>query len=211
MAPAGLLTDRPRRLGWLIALALLASMVGAGRLAAEDEDGPLRVSGGPYRGTVLDGQTGRPLASAAVVILWQRLDEQIEGLRRLSAAREAFTDENGEFVHDVAALERRLPPRTLAPRILIYRPGYEALPSTPQLFPPGAPASRFAAPGGLVRLAPVGDDEDRAEALNTFVGMLNAAQLFLSPDLPETGNLIRSELQALGAPRPRGARPGGRR
>jgi len=200
-----------RRLPAVIALMLLILAAGSGRGLAEDEDAPLRISAGPYRGTVIDEKTGQPLPSVAVVILWQRLDDQIEGLRRLSAARETFTNESGEFVHDVAAIERRLPPRTFAPRILIYRPGYASLPSTPQLFPPGVPASRFAGPGAEVRLAPLTDYEDRAEALNTFVGMLNAAQLFPSPDLPETGELIRFEVRALGAPPPTPVAPGGGR
>ena len=208
MAPASLLRSRARRLGWLGLFAALASMDGAGCLAAEDEDAPLSVFGYSYRGRVMDERTGRPVASAAVVILWQRLDDQVRGLRRLAAAREIFTDDNGEFVHDFAALERQLPRGTLAPRILIYRPGYETLPSPPRLFPPGIAAGRFSAPGVLVRLAPLGDEHDPAEALNAFVAMLNAAQLFPSPRLPETGDMIRAELQTLRAPRPDGARPG---
>lgn len=202
---------RLRLPGGLIALMLLVLPAGAGRGLAQDEDAPLRISAGPYRGTVIDEKTGHPLPSVAVVILWQRLDDEIQGLRRLSAARETFTNESGEFIHDVAAIERRLPPRTFAPRILIFRPGYESLPNKPQLFPPGVPASRFVGPGVEVRLVPLADYEDRAEALNTFVGMLNAAQLFLSPDLPETGELVRFELQTLAVPPPRPPAPGGGR
>jgi hypothetical protein len=200
-----------RGLPGLVALMLLVLAAGAGRGFAEEKDAPLRISAGPYRGTVIDEKTGQPLPSVAVVILWQRPDDEIQGLRRLSAARETFTNETGEFIHDVAAIERSLPPRTFAPRILIFRPGYEPLPGKPQLFPPGVAASRFAGPGAEVRLVPIADYEDRAEAFNTFVGMLNAAQLFPSPDLPETGELIRFELRALAVPPPRPPAPGGDR
>jgi len=193
------------------ALALLMLAVAGSVSATEDEDAPLRVSAGPYRGVVVDGQTGQPLPSVVVIILWQRLDEQIQGLRRLIGAREVFTNEKGEFLHDVASAEARFPPRTFAPRIMIFRPGYAPLPSTPQLFPPGVAASRFAGPGARVSLAPVTDHEDRAEAFNTFVGMLNASQLFPATELPETSELIRFELQSLGVRPAQPATPGGSR
>jgi len=160
---------------------------------------------------VVDGKTGQPIPSVAVVILWQRFDDQIQGLRRLVAAREVFTNELGEFTHAVAAVERQLPARTLAPRIVMFRPGYAPLPDTPQLFPPGVAAGRFAGAGAEVRLDPVSAYEDRSEAFNTFVGMLSAAQLFPPTELPETSELIRYELQSLGVKPVRPVSPGGGR
>jgi hypothetical protein len=188
----------PRVLIEVVALAVLMS---AGSVLAQDDDLPLQPSAGPYRGLVVDDRTGRPLPAAAVIILWQRLDDQIQGLRRLAGAREAFTNENGEFVHDV---------RTFAPRIVIFRPGYAPLPSRPQLFPPGVAAARFAVAGPAVRLTPVGDYEDRAEAFNTFIAMLSAAQLFPATELPETSELIRFELESLGARPMKPGPPGSR-
>ena len=201
MATARLLIERVWRVGSLIALVLLGTVTPP--IGAEDDDQPLRVATGPYRGTVVDEKTGQPLPSAAVIILWQRLDEQTQGLRRLSAAQETFTNEKGEFVHEVAAVEGRLPPRTFAPRIMIFRPGYAPVPSRPQLFPPGVAAIRFAGPGTEVRLTPVTDYEDQAEAFNTFVAMLSATQLFPPTELPETWDLIRHELESLGARTPK--------
>jgi hypothetical protein len=192
----------------LTGIMMVVLAAGLGPAGADDEDAPLRVSAAPYRGTVVDETTGQPLPSAAVIILWQRLDDQIQGLRRLSAAREVFTNEKGEFVHDVTAVEGRLPPRTFAPRVMIFRPGYMPLPSQPQLFPPGVPATRFAGAGAEVRLSPVRDDEDRAEALNVFIAMLSAAQLFQPADLPETFELIRFELRSFGAEPLRAPAPG---
>jgi hypothetical protein len=159
---------------------------------------------------VVDDRTDLPLPSVAVIILWQRLDDQIQGLRRLSGAREAFTDEKGEFVHDVRSLELRLAPKSFAPRIVIFRPGYAPLPRQPQLFPPGVAATRFAEAGAVVKLVPVTDYEDRAEAFNTFIAMLSAAQLFPPTELPETSELIRFELESLGARPMKPAVPGGR-
>jgi hypothetical protein len=188
----------------LALLALLASGPGV----RADEDTPLRVATTPYRGTVVDGKTGQPIPAVAVVILWQRFDDQIQGLRRLVAAREVFTNEKGEFTHEVAAVERQLPARTLAPRIVMFRPGYVPLPDMPQLFPPGVAAGRFAGAGAEVRLDPVSAYEDRSEAFNTFIGMLSAAQLFPPTGLPETSELIRYELQTLGVKPARPASPG---
>jgi len=194
----------------LIGAVVLTLLVNAGTVSAQDDDIPLRPSPGPYRGVVVDDKTGQPLPSAAVIILWQRLDDQIQGLRRLSGAREVFTNEQGEFVHDVRSVEGRLPPRTFAPRIVIFRPGYAPLPSRPQLFPPGVAAARFAEAGASVSLTPVTDYEDRAEAFNTFIAMLSAAQLFPPTELPETSELIRFELESLGARPMKPATPSGR-
>jgi len=206
MAPARVLSLMARPLCGVLVLILV---VCADPILAQDEDIPLRAPAGPYRGTVIDEKTGQPVLSAAVVILWQRLDDQIQGLRRLAAAQEAFTNEKGEFVHDVAAVEGRLPPRTFAPRIIIFRPGYAPLPSKPQLFPPGVPASPFSGAGSQVRLVSVSEYEDRAEAFNTFIAMLSASQLFPATELPETWDLIRFELESLGARPPKPAAPGG--
>jgi hypothetical protein len=205
MATTRVLISQSLLLGLFI---LLVSLTSTPAVSPADDDVPLRIAPGPYRGTVVDEKTGRPLASVAVIIVWQRLDDQIQGLRRLAAAREVFTNEKGEFVHEVAALERQLPPRTFAPRIVMFRPGYAPLPDTPQLSPPGVPAGRFAGAGAEVRLAPVAAHDDRTEAFNTFIGVLSAVQLFPPTELPETSELIRYELQTLGVKPARPPAPG---
>ncbi len=65
--------------------------------------------------------------------------------------------------------------------------------------------------GSQVRLVPVSDYEDRAEAFNTFVAMLSASQLFPATELPETSDLIRFELESFGARPPKPIAPGGTR
>lgn len=208
MAPSNVLRGSTWGSVGLVLLVLLASW-GAG--LAQDEGVPLGAPGGPYRGTVLDERTGGPVPEAVVVILWQRLDDQIQGLRRLAAAAETFTDARGEFALDVLAVEQRLASRSLAPRIVIFRPGYAPVPRTPQLRPPGVPASGFGGAGAVVRLARVADYEERSEALNTFVAMLSAAQLFPGPEVPQTSALIRFELESLGVKPPTPMRPPGGR
>ena len=183
-----------------VLIAMVTLLLASAEVAIpQDDDVPLRPAAGPYRGIVVDDRTGQPLPSTAVIILWQRLDAEIKGLRRLSGAREAFTDQRGEFVHDVQSMEARLLPGTFAPRIVIFRPGYAPLPGQPQLSPPGVAAEPFATAGTVVRLTPVGDYEERAEAFNAFVTMLSAAQLLPATVLPETLELIRFELETLGA------------
>jgi hypothetical protein len=190
-----------RRLGPSAALAALFLLALAGQVstaAAQDEDTLLTAPAGPYRGRVVDAQTGRPIPDAVVVILWQRLDDQIDGVRRLVAAQETFTDSSGEFVHEVQSVEAKLPPRTLAPRLLIFRPGYTPVPDRPQVRPPGVSAARFSVPDATATMTAVSDPEDRSEAFNTFVAMLSAAQLFPGTQLPDTTELLRFELQSLG-------------
>jgi hypothetical protein len=112
-----------RVLRFSAALALLLTAVGGAPRAAEDGEVVLRAPAGPYRGRVVDEKTRQPVPDALVIILWQRFDDEIQGLRRLVTARETFTDSNGEFVHDVGPLESKLPPRTLTPRLLVFRGG----------------------------------------------------------------------------------------
>jgi hypothetical protein len=211
MATARVLRPRSRARHWWWVAALALILLGiTGQAGAQDEDALLKAPAGAYRGRVLDAQSGRPIPDAVVVILWQRLDDEIAGLRRLVTALETFTNSDGEFVHDVRAVEAKLPPRTLAPRVLMFRPGYTPVPDRPQVRPPGLAAARFAAPNATATMTAITDLEDRSEAFNTFVAMLSAAQLFpATPQLPETAELLRFELQTLGArPLPEPARGG---
>jgi len=177
--------------------------------AGQDEDTPMKAPAGSYRGRVVDARTGQPIPDAVVVILWQRFDDQVEGVRRLVTAQETFTDSKGEFVHDVHAVEAKLPARTLAPRMLMFRPGYTPVPDQPQVWPPGMPAARYAGPGATATMTAVADHEDRSEAFNTFVAMLSAAQLLPGTQLPDTAELLRFELQSLGARAPQPVDPRG--
>ena len=196
-------------LGGRVAGLALVVLAAFGTALAQEEDALLKAPAGPYRGRILDAQTGQPIPDAVVVILWQRLDDDIAGLRRLVTALETFTNSDGEFLHDARTVEAKLPPRTLAPRVLMFRPGYTPVPDRPQVRPPGLAAARFAAPDATATMTAVTDFEDRSEAFNTFVAMLSAAQLFPPIQLPDTAELLRFELQTLGArPLPEPSRGG---
>ena len=58
---------------------------------------------------------------------------------------------------------------------------------------------RSAAPDATATMTAVTDLDDRSEAFNTFVAMLSTAQLFPATQLPDTAELLRFELQTLGA------------
>ena len=193
-----------------VVLVLPAVLRAGPDVATAQDDEMLIRPVGMYRGRVVDAQTGQPIPDAVVIILWRRVDQQSFG-PQLVTAREAFTDSQGEFVHDVRAVETKLPPGSLAPRVIMFRPGYTPVPDQPQVRPPGMPAGHFAAPGATARMTAVSDHEDRSEAFNTFIAMLSAAHLFPTSLLPDTTELIRFELQSLGA-RPLPADPprGGR-
>ncbi len=80
---------------------------------------------GPYRGRVLDAETGKPLASVVVVVVWRR--DRVMPFHSKSehyAAREALTNADGEFVIDADDVERNAPKRTLRPFFTIFLPGY---------------------------------------------------------------------------------------
>jgi hypothetical protein len=176
---------------------------------------------GPYRGTVVDAVSKRPLANAAIVLIWQRPDDQFPQRRRTVAVSEAMTDGAGRFVLDVASIEQRLATRSFAPRIMIFKPGYAHFPQPGVLHPPGALASSFTGPGVEVSLAPVTDYDDRAEAFNHFVALFNAndveflSMLYPTPTgkevIPETVQLLRREYQQLSATAPQPAGSGGKR
>ncbi len=191
-------------LGGVLALGALG-WAGAATAQSEAEGPYLQGPQGPYRGRIVDTVTGQPLAEAVVVIFWEQLDSQIPGHTTTIAAREALTDAAGGFVLDASAIEGTLPPRTLPPRVLIFKPGYATF---PRKFgsPPGAPAAPFTGSGTTVMLTPVSDPEDRVEYFNIFMASLKAAWGFPTPrdpgPLPETARLTFQELKHFGVALP---------
>jgi len=204
----------------LTALVLLSLVTCA--TAGEDDVEPLMPApAGPYRGTVVDAASKRPLANAAVVLIWQGPDGQFAGRRRTVAVSEAMTDGAGQFVLDVGAIEQRLVARSFPPRIMIFKPGYAHFPRPGMLHPPGASATRFAVSGVEVALTPVTDYDDRADAFNRFIALFNAndvdyfSMMFPAPtgkeEIPKTLQLLREEFQHLLATAPKPPGPGGKR
>ena len=202
-------------------MALVLLVLATRATAGDDEMEPLMAApGGPYRGTVVDAVSKQPLANVAVVLIWQRPDDEFPGRRVPAAFSEAMTDGAGQFAFDVEVIEKRLAARSFPPRILIFKPGYLGFPRSGMLATPGVPASRFAGPGDEVSLIRVTDYDDRAEAFNNFVGFLKAARvdiislMYPTPrgreEIPETLQMLREEFKDLLAAAPKPPGPGGK-
>jgi hypothetical protein len=192
------------------------SVIGLGLLllvfatvSADEVEPLLQAPAGPYRGTVVDAASKRPLADAAVVLIWQRPDDQFPQRRQTAAVREATTDVAGQFVLNAASIEQRFSTRSFPPRIVIFKAGYTAYPKVRALFPPGASAMQFVGAGAEAALTPVSDFEDRADAFNRFFEVLNSAHV--PPDeIPQTWQAVMDELQRLMAAAPKPPRSSGR-
>jgi hypothetical protein len=148
---------------------------------------------GPYRGRVLDAETGKPLAGVVVVAVWRR--DRIMPLHSRSehyAARETLTNADGEFVIDADDVERNAPKRTWHPFITIFLPGYGRYRS-----PAGTPTTVtqrfFEGPGTTVELPRLRSKEER-------LAHLRKIDLYGAPftEVPEFTRLINQERVNLG-------------
>lgn len=151
---------------------------------------------GPYRGRVLDAETGKPLAGVVVVAVWRR--DRIMPLHSRSehyAARETLTNADGEFVIDADDVERNAPKRTWHPFITIFLPGYGRYRS-----PAGTPTTVtqrfFEGPGTTVELPRLNTKDERRMHLRG----LGPHGLSDTPftEIPEFMRLFNQERVALG-------------
>jgi hypothetical protein len=79
---------------------------------------------GPFRGQIVDVETGQPIAGAVVLAIWIELvDAVVQTNTQFYDAREAVTGSDGRF-----EIPRRKPPfftfRILEPAFKIFAPGY---------------------------------------------------------------------------------------
>lgn len=153
----------------LAALALLAGLLVApgGASAAEAQQPEPYLTGpqGPYRGRVVDAETGKPLPGALALVVWEIEDVQITGQRSVIAVREVLTDASGQFVVEAAAIETRPPLLALPPRLFISAHGYMPFPEELR-HPLGTPAARFRDEGSSVGLRPSRTEEERIMSFN---------------------------------------------
>jgi hypothetical protein len=192
----------------LIGLGLLSLALAAA--TSYDTEPLLEAPAGPYRGTIVDAESKRPLAGAGVVLIWQRPDPQFPQRRQTVAARDAMTDVAGQFVLEVAPIEEQFAKQAFAPRIVIFKAGYIPYPRERQLFPPGYSALQFVGEGVQVLLKPTtADYDDQADAFNQFYEVLNSAGVPPN-DIPQTWQAVMEELQRLMATMPKPVRGGGR-
>jgi hypothetical protein len=148
---------------------------------------------GPYRGRVLDAETGKPLAGVVVVAVWRR--DRIMPLHSRSehyAAREALTNGDGEFVIDAEDVERNAPKRTRHPFFTIFLPGY-GRPRVPAGTPPTLTRRFYEGPGNTVELPRLKDKEERLVYLRKI-------DLYGAPftEVPEFTRLVNQERVMLG-------------
>jgi hypothetical protein len=176
----------------LLATALLASAVAPGRAA----EPVTRISG-----RVVEVLTERPLEGVLVLIIWQN-DPYQRPPSKIHAAREMLTDSTGAFSFDVEAVLQKPPDTVMAPRIVVYKPGYSMFPpSFVQWF--GADLNRLAVRKGVIELRPLGDLEDRIETFNDMQHAFSMLHLFF--ELPTATGMLRKELERF--LEPRGAQP----
>jgi hypothetical protein len=155
-------------------------------------DGP----GGPYRGRVLDAETGKPLAGVVVVAVWRR--DRIMPFHSRSehyAAREALTNADGEFVIDADDVERNAPKRTWHPFFTIFLPGF-GRPRAPAGTPPTLTRRFYEGPGNTIELPKLKDKEERLMHLRTLSPYGMSESPFI--EIPEFTRLFNQERVTLG-------------
>ena len=74
-------------------------------------------SDGPYRGKVLDLETGEPIEGAVVAAEWTLT-------HRFCDAKETVTDKNGEFVLPKGSCFSFWPFTEISARVVVFKPGY---------------------------------------------------------------------------------------
>lgn len=181
----------------------MSRVVAAGLLGLGLLGGPGPAGGTSlYRGRVVDGSTGQPVAGAVVLIVWDEVREDSHVER--AAVREAVTNPLGEYLIDGTDLARRRA-RVLPPRMLIWKPGYAPLPDHT-----GRPAGGPVQPVETdLRLVPATTEQARIEAFNTYVHALSGFNL-RSEGPPETTRVLLEELARFGVT-PEALRSGPRR
>lgn len=84
-------------------------------------------SNGPYRGKVVDLNTGNPIEGAVIAGQWYI--DQFPNLQRICESKETLTDKNGEFELPTAWCFSGIPFVTLYnPRVVVFKPGYLGYP-----------------------------------------------------------------------------------
>ena len=151
---------------------------------------------GPYRGRVLDAETGKPLAGVVVVAVWRR--DRIMPLHSRSehyAAREVLTNADGEFVIDAEDVERNAPKRTWHPFFTIFLPSYGRYRS-PASTRTTVTQRFFEGPGTTVELPRLNTKDERRMHLRTLSPYGLSETPFI--EIPEFMRLVNQESVTLG-------------
>ena len=151
-----------------------------------------------YHGTVVDAESGEPLADAVLVVVWwtRPYFTGFERPREFHQAKEAVTDSNGKFSLDVSPAISWNPFTYVEspPTIIIYKPGYRPLINATRVamgFPKITDVPDALRDGVVVRLA---KPESREEAMRyTGVSSLTGVEVPMEsvPNLTRLVNIQR--------------------
>ena len=175
-------------------VALVGLTLGSVSMSHGEETDPLLTrSKGTYRGRVVELLTEKPLRDALVIFVWQAIAPD-ESRQPTIALRETTTDAEGAFTVDASDIEAAPPPGTTQPRLLVYKPGYVALPrSFGDRF--GIPVAWLADRGGVISLKPTSGAAERVEAFTTMFLMVDKRQSAArSVDLPLVMRFFEEEV-----------------
>jgi hypothetical protein len=185
------------RRGVAVLVGFLA-LASCGTAVAQTEDGDGYVNGqkGTYRGRVLGAGTGRPLAGVVVVAVWRR--DRVVPLGSRSepyAAREALTNEDGDWVVEAHDLESSAPRRTRRPFFTFFLSGY-GRPRETMGTPPSPPWTFYEGTGHTVELPRLNTRDERL----AYLDWLSPYSLSPKPfnEIPQFTRLFNAERGTLG-------------
>lgn len=111
---------------------------------------------GPFRGQVIDAETGRPIAGAHVAVLWIREPPSLHYAQWFYDAEETVTDNEGRF--EIPRETRLLTAWVRGPDIHLFAPGY--LVQAPEVTP--ADGRTYVDPT-VVRMRPLKTREEQCK------------------------------------------------
>ena len=91
---------------------------------------------GPFRGQVVDAETGQPISGAHVMVMWVREPPSLHVTEQLYDAQETVTDANGRF--ELTRETRLLTAFVRRPEIAVFSPSY--MMQAPEVTPTGGSA-----------------------------------------------------------------------
>ena len=91
---------------------------------------------GPFRGQVVDAETGQTVSGAHVMVLWVREPPSLHATERLYDAQETVTDADGRF--ELARQQRLFTAFVSGPEVAVFAPGY--MMQAPEVTPAGGRA-----------------------------------------------------------------------
>ncbi len=83
-------------------------------------------SDGPYKGKVIELETGKPIEGAVIAAEWSI--ESVPHAQRVCDAEETVTDKNGEFILPKGSCVSHPLAKIFGPHVIVFNPGYLGYP-----------------------------------------------------------------------------------